>query len=86
MSQNEEQIIIIDKKQEALKLKIFLIKENVYDKFLANGGNTDDIDISVSFTWSETPEGHSFWFKLYYKFIDNKYKIDCNLTEGGELL
>lgn len=53
------------------KLEKFLRKEKVLTKFKKNVNlPTDEIvdDISTSFSWSDTPEGHEFWKELDTKF------------------
>lgn len=62
-------------------IKDFLVKKDCYYEFITNAVNrinesgksrTSFIDslISASFIWRLTPEGHDFWSKISYDFIN----------------
>lgn len=52
------------------ELEQFLRKKRVLTKFIKNlkGRQFQLAFISQAFTWKNTPEGHSFWSDLNYKF------------------
>ena len=62
------------------KLKEFLIKEGVYDKFVANRkratdikllpywNNWDGTNINLAFPWLQSLEGPIFWVKISHKY------------------
>lgn len=65
-------------------IKDFLVKRDCYYEFIANATNrvnesgksrTSFINnlISASFIWKSTPEGHSFWSKISYDFMNYIY-------------
>ncbi len=67
------------------KLKIFLKNYNIFQEFIQETDQTDNIlirDIDLAFNWSETVQGHSFWSTINDSFI-NIFKL--NHVEIGRL-
>lgn len=50
------------------KLRKFLVYKGVLDIYIANQPEGGKIDISSSFVWATTNEGHDFWSNLSYQF------------------
>lgn len=52
------------------ELEQFLRKERVLTKFIKNlkGRESPLAWMTQAFVWEDTPEGHSFWHDLHYKF------------------
>ena len=76
------------------KLYAYLIKYNLYDKFISNlkkhhqlfGNNNEPINhIIKAFNIHNTPEGYDFWFNHQEQFIKFKKHYTCK-TETVSIL
>ena len=76
------------------RLKEFLKREKVWDKFVDNLVNegemtvedffsAEPIGINYAFKWKETPEGFNFWLGLHQKFIEESYNVYCEMLYSG---
>ena len=85
--------------QEILKTRLtrFLKERGVYDKFITNLTNYEDIEalcdyeirwetpeesINDAFKWDVTIEGSDYWHNLYFEFRDNYDNLSTEELES----